>query len=101
MLKNKMLFLLAMLLSREGGFLLPCCNPQRVLVEVVVREDPDPHAAVAGVLLGIPHGNAKGPRGLTVPTSAAGITILVAEAAASWLRPELINFPGPTVKSSL
>lgn len=103
MLKNKMLFLIAMLLSRDGGFLLPCCNPQRVLVKVVVQEDPNLHIAVAGALLGIPHGYPKGLRGLTVPTSAAGITILVAAAAAaaSWLGPELINFPGPTVKSSL
>lgn len=36
---------------------------------------------------------------LMVPTSAAGITIPVAAAAASWLTPELINFLGPTVKS--
>lgn len=60
MLKTKMLFLLAMLLSRDGGFLLPCCNPQRVLVEMVVREDPDPQADVAGVLLGIPQKGREG-----------------------------------------
>lgn len=60
MLKTKMLFLLAMLLSRDGGFLLPCCNPQRVLVEAVVREDPDPQAEVAGVLLGIPQKGREG-----------------------------------------
>lgn len=101
MLKAKMLFLAAMLLSRDGGFLLPCWNPQRVLVKVVVREDPDPHTAVAGALLGILRGHPKGLRGLTVPTSTAGITILGAAAAASWLRPELINFPGPAVKLSL
>lgn len=101
MLKNKTLFLVAMLLSGDGGFLLPCCNPQRVLVKLVVQEDPDPHAAVAGALLGNPHGHPKGLRGLMVPTSTAGITILVAAAASSWLRPELISFRGPTVKLNL
>lgn len=101
MLKTKMLSLVAMLLSRDGGFLLPCCDPQRVLVRVVMRKNPSPHTAVAGELLSIPHGHPKGLRGLMVPASVAGITILVAAAAASWLGPELINFPGPIVKPSL
>jgi len=102
MLKTKMLFLVAMLLSRGGGFLLPCCNPQHVLVKVVVQEDPSLHRAVSGALLGIPHGHPKGLRGLTEPTSTAGITIpTAAAAAASWLESELVNFPGLTVKLSI
>lgn len=66
MLKTKVLFLVAMLLSRDGGFLLPGCNPQHTLVKVVVREDPNPSPSCWGTA-GPP---ARAPKGAARPNGA-------------------------------
>lgn len=60
MLKNKMLFLITMILGMDRGFLLPCCNLWLVLVKVMVWEDPDLHITATGALLGTPHGHPNG-----------------------------------------